>query len=44
VMGQLRWLNSVLRSELNVTLLVTHDDALFDAEAKSGIIGADLKL
>jgi glyoxylase-like metal-dependent hydrolase (beta-lactamase superfamily II) len=44
VMGQLRWLNSVLRSEPNVTLLVTHDDALFDAEAKSGIIGADLKL
>ena len=44
VMGQLRWLNNVLRNEPNVTLLVTHDDALFDAAAKSGIIGGDLQV
>jgi glyoxylase-like metal-dependent hydrolase (beta-lactamase superfamily II) len=44
VMGQLRWLNSVLRNEPNVTLLVTHDDDLFTSAAKSGVIGDDLKL
>jgi glyoxylase-like metal-dependent hydrolase (beta-lactamase superfamily II) len=44
VLGQLRWLNNVLRNETNVTLLVTHDDALFDAVAKSGIIGGDLQI
>lgn len=44
VMGQLRWLNAVLRNETNVTLLVTHDDALFDASVASGAIGGDLTL
>lgn len=44
VMGQLRWLNNVLRGEPNVTLLVTHDDALFDAAVASGAIGGDLTL
>jgi glyoxylase-like metal-dependent hydrolase (beta-lactamase superfamily II) len=44
VMGQLRWLNSVLRNEPNITLLVTHDDALFDTAAQSGAIGGDLKI
>jgi glyoxylase-like metal-dependent hydrolase (beta-lactamase superfamily II) len=44
VMGQLRWLNNVLRNEPNVTLLVTHDDALFDTAVKAGAIGGDLKL
>jgi glyoxylase-like metal-dependent hydrolase (beta-lactamase superfamily II) len=44
VLGQLRWLNNVLRNETNVTLLVTHDDALFDAAAKSGRIGGDLQI
>jgi glyoxylase-like metal-dependent hydrolase (beta-lactamase superfamily II) len=44
VMGQLRWLNGVLRDERNVTMLVTHDDALFDETVKSGAIGGELKL
>jgi glyoxylase-like metal-dependent hydrolase (beta-lactamase superfamily II) len=44
VMGQLRWLNNVLRNETNVALLVTHDDALFDTAVKGGIIGGDLKI
>ena len=29
VIGQLRWLNNLHRNEKNVTILVTHDDALF---------------
>jgi glyoxylase-like metal-dependent hydrolase (beta-lactamase superfamily II) len=44
VMGQLRWLNNVLRNETNVALLVTHDDALFDTALKGGIIGGDLRI
>lgn len=44
VMGQLRWLNAVLRDEPNVTLLVTHDDALFETTTKTGAIGGSLKL
>ena len=44
VMGQLRWLNNVLRNETNVTLLVTHDDALFDAAVKKGLIGSELTM
>jgi hypothetical protein len=44
VLGQLRWLNAILRNERNVSLLVTHDDALFEAAIKDGTIGGDLKL
>lgn len=44
VMGQLRWLNTVLREEPNVTVLVTHDDTLFDATVRAGVIGGDLTL
>ena len=44
VVGQLRWLNNVLRNEPNVTLLVTHDDELFNKAAKAGEIGAALSL
>jgi hypothetical protein len=44
VMGQLRWLNGVLRDEPNVRLLVTHDDDLFNEAAKAGEIGAALAL
>jgi glyoxylase-like metal-dependent hydrolase (beta-lactamase superfamily II) len=44
VIGQLCWLNNVLRKEKNVTLLVTHDDALIDATIKTGTIGSELKL
>jgi glyoxylase-like metal-dependent hydrolase (beta-lactamase superfamily II) len=44
VMGQLRWLNGILRDEPNITLLVTHDDALFEASVARGAIGGDLTL
>ena len=44
VLGQLRWLNNVLRNERNVTLLVTHDDELITQATKSGAIGGELKL
>jgi glyoxylase-like metal-dependent hydrolase (beta-lactamase superfamily II) len=42
VMGQLRWLNTIHRNERNVTLLVTHDDGLFESAANSGLIGSEL--
>jgi glyoxylase-like metal-dependent hydrolase (beta-lactamase superfamily II) len=44
VIGQLRWLNAVLNAEKNVTLLVTHDDALLTKLTKSGTVGGELKL
>ncbi|MEI8276440.1 MAG: hypothetical protein WCG00_10640, partial [Hyphomicrobiales bacterium] len=43
VIGQLRWLNNILRNERNISLLVTHDDALIDAAIKNGTIGGELK-
>jgi glyoxylase-like metal-dependent hydrolase (beta-lactamase superfamily II) len=39
VVGQLRWLNNILNKEKNVTLLVTHDDALFDKLSRDGALG-----
>jgi glyoxylase-like metal-dependent hydrolase (beta-lactamase superfamily II) len=42
VMGQLRWLNNVLRNERNVTMLVTHDDTLFTTLTQSGAVGSGL--
>jgi glyoxylase-like metal-dependent hydrolase (beta-lactamase superfamily II) len=44
VMGQLRWLNDLHRNENNVTILVTHDDALFDRLTQSGALGGELAL
>jgi len=44
VMGQLRWLNNVLRNETNVTLLATHDDELLTSAINTGAIGGELKL
>jgi glyoxylase-like metal-dependent hydrolase (beta-lactamase superfamily II) len=44
VIGQLRWLNAVLNKEKNVTLLVTHDDALLTKLTQSGDIGGVLRL
>ena len=43
IIGQLRWLNNILRNERNISLLVTHDDALIDAAIKNGTIGGELK-
>jgi glyoxylase-like metal-dependent hydrolase (beta-lactamase superfamily II) len=40
VMGQLAWLNHVHASEKQLTLLVTHDDGLFERVTQSGAIGA----
>src|SRR5882724_2625511 len=39
IMAQLRWLNYLHQTEPNLTILVTHDDARFDALARDGIIG-----
>ena len=39
IMAQLRWLKTLHDTEPNLTILVTHDDARFDALAKSGTIG-----
>ena len=42
VIGQLRWLNNLHRNEKNVTLLVTHDDTLFNTLTESGVLGREL--
>jgi glyoxylase-like metal-dependent hydrolase (beta-lactamase superfamily II) len=39
IMAQLRWLKHLHDTEPNLTILVTHDDARFDALARSGMIG-----
>ncbi len=44
IMGQLRWLKRVHDTERAVTILVTHDDALFDRVTASGLVGAALAL
>jgi glyoxylase-like metal-dependent hydrolase (beta-lactamase superfamily II) len=43
IMGHLRWLKAVHEREPNLTILVTHDDALFDQVTASGAIGAQLQ-
>jgi glyoxylase-like metal-dependent hydrolase (beta-lactamase superfamily II) len=44
IMGQLRWLKAVHDSEPNVTILVTHDDALFERITRDGIVGDKLAI
>ena len=44
IMGQLRWLKRVYDSEKNITILVTHDDALFDRITHAGIVGNKLEV
>jgi glyoxylase-like metal-dependent hydrolase (beta-lactamase superfamily II) len=44
VMGQLRWLKHVVEAETNITILVTHDDALFEQLTRSGALGAELAI
>jgi glyoxylase-like metal-dependent hydrolase (beta-lactamase superfamily II) len=44
VVGQLRWLNNLHRTEKNLTIMVTHDDALFDMLTDSGVLGRELAL
>jgi glyoxylase-like metal-dependent hydrolase (beta-lactamase superfamily II) len=42
VMAQLRWLHRIDEIENNVTILVTHDDELFERLTHSRVIGAQL--
>ena len=44
VMAQLRWLKAVAETEKNVTILVTHDDELFDRQTRNGTIGEELAI
>lgn len=44
VLGQLRWLKTVAETEKSLTILVTHDDELFERLTKSGAIGAELAI
>jgi len=44
VMAQLRWLKAVAETEKNVTILVTHDDELFDHLTRNGTIGEELAI
>lgn len=39
IAGQLRWLNTIMRTEPNVQILVTHDDRLFSSAMEKGLIG-----
>lgn len=42
IMGQLRWLKGIYDNEPNITILVTHDDALFERITRDGIVGDKL--
>jgi glyoxylase-like metal-dependent hydrolase (beta-lactamase superfamily II) len=44
VMAQLRWLNTVAATEKNITILVTHDDELFERLTRDGTIGGELAI
>lgn len=44
IMAHLRWLKTINDTEPNVTILVTHDDARFDAVTRAGLVGGDLAL
>jgi len=44
VMAQLRWLKAVAETEKNITILVTHDDELFDRQTRDGTIGGELAI
>ncbi len=43
IMGHLRWLKTLHDGEPGLTILVTHDDALFDQVTAAGRIGAQLQ-
>ena len=44
IMGQLRWLKRIHETERNITILVTHDDTLFDFVTRFGLIGGELRI
>lgn len=43
IKGQLRWLKGIGATEKNVTILVTHDDELFDRLTREGVLGGELQ-
>jgi glyoxylase-like metal-dependent hydrolase (beta-lactamase superfamily II) len=42
VIGQLRWLDDIMRNEPDIALLVTHDDELFVRSVTTGVIGGTM--
>jgi len=44
VMAQLRWLKHIRETEANITILVTHDNELFEQLTRSGAVGAELAI
>jgi glyoxylase-like metal-dependent hydrolase (beta-lactamase superfamily II) len=44
VMAQLRWLKAVAEAEPNMTILVTHDDELFERLTRGGLLGGELAI
>jgi hypothetical protein len=44
VISQLRWLKRLLCEEPSIRLLVTHDDELFSALTRDGVIGGDVQV
>lgn len=44
IMGQLQWLKMVHDGEPNITILVTHDDVLFERIIREGIVGDKLAI
>jgi glyoxylase-like metal-dependent hydrolase (beta-lactamase superfamily II) len=44
IMGHLRWLKHIHDNETSVTILVTHDDALFERITRDGIVGDKLTI
>jgi glyoxylase-like metal-dependent hydrolase (beta-lactamase superfamily II) len=44
IIGQLRWLKRVYEGETNITILVTHDDALFERVTRAGVVGDKLEI
>jgi len=44
VMAQLRWLNTIAATENNITILVTHDNELFERLTRNGSIGGELTI
>jgi hypothetical protein len=44
VMAQLRWLKAIHETEKDLSILVTHDDDLFERLTQSGAIGGQLAI
>jgi len=44
ILGQLKWLNSLLSSEPDITILVTHDNTRLKEVTANGSVGSELRL